>query len=350
MGSLKDPFFLLFINELPDVTKTKEDEESEKVSDANDATDEPEIVVYADDSTTIVADSEPEILLQKAQRQGELLPNWFADNDLVVSGEKTKLMIIATSSKRRNITERGIGEFEINVCNETVGEAESEKVLGLIVNNKATWHHHLHGNEDNSGLLKQLSQRVGMLKRLRKYLNERQFKMILTGMFTSKLLYGITTWGGIWGLSSMDEHTRNKMAITKEDMRKLQVIQNKALRLLKWMPRETPVSTLLSANKELSVHQLVAYHTGVQMYKVSTTRQPTYHYARLFENQEPNINTRTNDGKRVEFKLSLARTSFFYQSSRIWSELPYPIKTARSLETFKRAMKIWVKTNIMIKP
>ena len=108
-GSILGPLlFLLFINELPDVTKTKEDEESEKVSDANDATDEPEIVVYADDSTTIVADSEPEILLQKAQRQGELLPNWFADNDLVVSGEKTKLMIIATSSKRRNITERGI--------------------------------------------------------------------------------------------------------------------------------------------------------------------------------------------------------------------------------------------------
>ena len=85
------------------------------------------------------------------------------------------------------------------------------------------------------------------------------------------------------------------------------------------------------------------------MYKVSTTRQPTYHYARLFENQEPII-TRTNVGKRVEFNLSLARTSFFYQSSRIWSELPYPIKTARSLETFKQAMKIWVKTNIMIKP
>ena len=143
-----------------------------------------------------------------------------------------------------------------------------------------------------------------MLKRLRKYMNERQFKMILTGMFTSKLLYGITTWGGIWGLSSMDEQTRNMMAITKEDMRKLQVIQNKALRLLKWMPRETPVSTLLSVNKELSVHQSVAYHTGVQMYKVSTTTsQPTYHYARLFVNQEPNIITRSNDGKGVELIL-----------------------------------------------
>ena len=164
--------------------------------------------------------------------------------------------------------------------------------------------------------------------------------MILTGLSTSKLLYGITTLGGIWGLRSMDEKSRNMVAVTKEDMRKLQVIQNKAMRLHKWMPRETPVKTLLTVTKELSVHQLVAYHTGVQMYKVCTTRQPTYHYDRLFENQEPNIVTRTNNEKRVEFDLSLARTSFFYQSSRIWLELPHPIKTAKSLETIKREMKI----------
>ena len=351
-GSILGPLlFLLFINELPDVTKNKEDEEGNLSADTNDTNDAPEIVVYADDSTTIVADAEPEILLQKIQRQGELLPKWFSENDLVVSGEKTKMMIITTSSNRaRNITERGVGGFEINICDKTIGETESEKVLGLIVNNKGTWHHHLHGNEDHTGLLKQLSQRVGMLKRIRKYMSEDKFKMIMTGLFTSKLLYGITTWGGIWGLSTMDEKTRNMMAVTKEDMRKLQVIQNKAMRLQKWMPRETPVNTLLMMTKELSVHQLVAYHTGVHMYKVSTTRLPTYHYARLFEIQEPNINTRSHTEKRVEFNLSLARTSFFYQSARIWSELPHPIKTAKSLETFKRAMKIWVKTNIKIKP
>ena len=114
------------------------------------------------------------------------------------------------------------------------------------------------------------------------------------------------------------------------------------------MPRETPTSTLLLVSKELSVHQLVAYHTGVQAYKVNTTRQPTYHYNRLFEDMEPNVNTRSE--RRVEFKLSLARTSFFYQSSRIWSELPTTIKTAKTLETFKRAMKTWVRARISIKP
>lgn len=259
------------------------------------------------------------------------------------------MLIIATSANRAK-KPRETNAFTIDICGESIGEAESEKVLGLIVNNKATWHHHLHGNEENLGLLKQLSQRVGMLKRIRKYMNERQFKMILTGMFTSKLLYGITTWGGVWGLRSMDDSNRNSIAITKEDMRKLQVIQNKALRLHRWMPRETPTCTLLSVSKELSVHQLVAYHTGVQAYKVNTTRQPTYHYNRLFEDMEPNVNTRSSYERRVEFKLSLARTSFFYQSSRIWSELPTTIKTAKTLETFKRAMKTWVRARISIKP
>ena len=111
------------------------------------------------------------------------------------------------------------------------------------------------------------------------------------------------------------------------------------------MPRETPTCTLLSVSKELSVHQLVAYHTGVQAYKVNTTRQPTYHYNRLFEDMEPNVNTRSSYERRVEFKLSLARTSFFYQS-----ELPTTIKTAKTLETFKRAMKTWVRARISIKP
>ena len=44
----------------------------------------------------------------------------------------------------------------------------------------------------------------------------------------------------------MDESFRYHTATTKEDMRKLQVLQNKAMRLHKWMPRDTPTSTMLA--------------------------------------------------------------------------------------------------------
>ena len=34
-----------------------------------------------------------------------------------------------------------------------VEESKSEKLLGVVISNTATWHHHLHGDEDNAGLL-----------------------------------------------------------------------------------------------------------------------------------------------------------------------------------------------------
>ena len=332
------------MNELPEVIKIKDDED-------NKADTKDEVVVYADDTTSTTADSNPEVLIQKIQSHAEILPAWFKDNDLFVSGEKTKMMVVATAANRAiNITDAGLS-ISIEVCNETVKETESEKLLGLIVNNKATWHHHLHGNQDNPGLLKQLSQRIGILKQVRKFMTERQFRMVKNGMFTSKLLYCITTWGGIWGLEGLDVEVRKKVAIRKEDMRRLQVLQNRAMRIHKQMPRDTPTTTLLTQTQELSVHQLVAYHSGLQAYKVYTTQQPTYHYNRMFgDGHSSRTRSDTNQDSRIDFKLSLARTSFFFQSSRIWSQLPYSIKTAKTVETFKRAMKYWVKQNIAIKP
>ena len=111
-------------------------------------------------------------------------------------------------------------------------------------------------------------------------------------------------------------------------MRKLQVCQNKVLRLLTGKDYETPTSVLVSECNELSVHQLVAYHSACEVYKISKSKLPTYHYKRLFDENE--------DDKKVDFDLAIGKSNFFYQSSKIWSGLPTEIKQARNLYTFKR--------------
>ena len=107
------------------------------------------------------------------------MTNWFAKNEMVTSGDKTKLKIIGTKTKRRQKLESQNLNIEISVCNETVKETTSEKLLGLIVNQTLTWKDHLHGNEDNKGLLKELSQRIGILKKLRNFIPDK------------KIVYGI---------------------------------------------------------------------------------------------------------------------------------------------------------------
>ena len=74
------------------------------------------------------------------------------------------------------------------VCNEVKDENTSEKLLGVIVNNNINWKQHLHGNDENPGLIKNLSKRIGILKCLRKYLPNNKFNQIVAGIFTSKLV------------------------------------------------------------------------------------------------------------------------------------------------------------------
>ena len=53
---------------------------------------------------------------------------------------------------------------------------------------------------------------------------------------------------------------------------------------------------------------------------------------------------------RVDFGLSLARTSFFYQASRLWNLLPPNLKMNPIYDTFKKETKLWVKYNISVRP
>ena len=68
-GSILGPLlFLLYVNELPDVIKVKNDDESKLDEEA-------EVVVYADDTTSSTSDPNPEVLQQKIQSHAEILPN-----------------------------------------------------------------------------------------------------------------------------------------------------------------------------------------------------------------------------------------------------------------------------------
>ena len=179
-----------------------------------------------------------------------------------------------------------------------------------------------------------------MIRQIRKFVNDTVFRTILNGLFNSKLIYGITVYGGIWNLPRvLNEDSVNSTPISKEEMRKLQVLQNTALRLLLRKPRDTPVATLLKEANQMSVHQLVAYHTACQTFKIYKNKEPVYHHSRLFGDTPP-LETRstTNLETRVDIRLSLGRNTFFYQAAHIWISLPYNNKTAGTNEKFKRAL------------
>ena len=102
--------------------------------------------------------------------------------------------------------------IEITVDGHLVRESESERLLGIIINNVMTWEHHLYGNDDHKGLIQKLSQRSNIIWKLSKMMAKQRLEMISEGIFFSLLNYCIEVYGSVWGLETYDDQARNSTA------------------------------------------------------------------------------------------------------------------------------------------
>ena len=112
----------------------------------------------------------------------------------------------------------------------------------------------------------------------------------------------------------------------KRDIQRLQSLLNKALCLIHYQDMSISTKDLLRETNQLSINQLIAYRILIQTYKIKETKQPKYHFERLFRNETEASRTRSCCTERIEFKLNIARSSFFYQSNRLWISLPMVIQ------------------------
>ena len=314
-------------------------------------------VLFADDDTDNTSDRDPEELLSKMQREANRSTSWVEDNKMAVAGDKTKLVIIGTkqmrASKLPSDEER---KLKVVVDGNEVEATHSEKLLGLIVNCEMTWKDYLYGEnwrvKDNfPGLLSQLSQRVGMLKRLVKIVPKIKFITLSQGIFNSKLLYCLQVFSNVWGFG-LDDTPRRNVGFTLEDMRRLQVLQNKVCRLKTGLPNHVPTKTLLNASKDLSVHQLTAYHTLLTVHKVKKNCKPKYIYNRFWENidEEIPVVRRNADRVAVNQRLTISRAGFIYRGGLLWNQLSEIQRQEIDTGKFKREVRKWVELKVSIKP
>ena len=138
--------------------------------------------------------------------------------------------------------------IKITVCEKDVTESNHERLLGLGLCNNLTFHDYLfgiEGNKDFPGLFKQLSQRVGLLAQVARFLPSHRMHAIANGLFFSKVIYCLQVFGTNWGLENMDEVERRSVSFTKQQCRILQILENKVLRIITKRKYDTPIKQLL---------------------------------------------------------------------------------------------------------
>ena len=102
---------------------------------------------------------------------------------------------------------------------------------------------------------------------------------------------------------------------------------------------------MLSKTGWLSVRQLVFYHTVVQTYKTMVTKKPKELYQSLSSTYP--YRTRSADIGQIRENQDFNRRCFKYRARQCYNRVPAEVRTG-SVETVKKKLKQWVKSNIPI--
>lgn len=154
-GSILGPtLFLIFINDLPM------------------AVSEAKVLLFADDTTAVVQDSDPNNLLELVDGVTGHLHQWFAANRLAVNRDKSQTMNF--SYKRGDV-------LRLNPA--------FVKFLGVLLDPHLTWEKHI------DYVVNKLSKNTYVIRNLRGIVSDEVLRTAYYSLFQSVYVYDFLTWG-----------------------------------------------------------------------------------------------------------------------------------------------------------
>ena len=166
-GSILGPlFFLIYINDMHKAVKFSS------------------VFHFADDTNLVYHHKNPKLLRKHMNKDLQSLFNWLCANRLSLNVSKTEFIIFRPPKGKL------LNRVTLSLNGTKLFESTKIKYLGVILDNKLTWKHHIFE------LRKKLNRAVGMLYKLRRIkCNKRILLSLYFSIFQSHLTYGICVWG-----------------------------------------------------------------------------------------------------------------------------------------------------------
>jgi hypothetical protein len=183
---------------------------------------------FADDTNLLYINKSLRAIQNKINKDLKSLCTWLRANKISLNASKTELIIFRDPRKKI------LYDMKIKIDGKKLTPCSSVKYLGIYIDEHLNWNTHL------AELKPKLSRAVGMLSKLRYFVNKETLRMVYFGIFSSIFSYGAQIWG---------QHN----SVSK----KLQVLQNKALRIMHFQPPRTSASPFLKLSNILKFNDLV---------------------------------------------------------------------------------------------
>ena len=247
---------------------------------------------YADDTIHFVTGDNEQQVIEILESAASDILSYFASNELVANLSKTAFLMFCPGK----ITNK---KAVANIGGTHIVESESERILGIQVQNTLKWDDHI------AKVISKVNYGLATLRQLKGLLNQKAMAIIAEGLVMSHIRYGISVY--LTGNSRIQESET-----VDQKLNKLQIKQNDTLRLILKKTRKDRLSreTMLQKCNMLSINQLTQLSTLMETWK-----------AFFFRNETITIAYHANKSQRngTVLRTSLDPTSFISKSSRLWN-------------------------------
>lgn len=272
---------------------------------------------YADDTQMYYSFDEKDSL-QACQNINYDLQNLLQISNkfcLDINASKSKAMIFGRTASRI----RASNNVKISVDNETICFTNSAKNLGLILDVNLRFSAHV------SAIVKKSYCSLKLIYANRHILNKKTKTILCEALVLSHLNYADVVYGP---------------CLLKADARRLQLIQNSCIRLICGLRKRDHVSAKIVEIGWLHTERRRILHCCSFYHKIITTKKPQYLLNKLrFRTDIHNINIRfKNTLTPPQHKTTLYRSSFTYNSAKLYNRIPANLKLLSS-DTFSKRLK-----------
>ena len=287
-------------------------------------TTEGTLTSYADDSTNSVADKTALGVKVKLESDAEKIRQYMRASRLLIAEDKSVFILASNKQKIRTEDDK---KLTLKIGDQEIAQSRCAKILGVLVNSQLDWTSHLHGipgDEEEVGLLKKLSNRIGLAHKV-KNLPFKLRKMVITGTFLSKLSYGLEVWG----------------SATKGQLNQVGQLEKMAARMVTKNHRSVSSAENFKQCGWLNIENLIKLKTLTFFYKLRMSQTVPY-FEKLIGRGRKEFSSRFPEYEQEQGRsVKYGTVSRF---KRLWNDLPEEVRTAPAKQ-FKKVARSYIEAN-----
>ena len=293
-GSTLGPLlFLLYINDIPNC--------STKLS----------FRLFADDTNIFLSCNNYDLLKQTINEELQKVIHYCNINKLSINFSKSNYMIISSSHKN-------VKDLDIS----NISRKSYVKYLGIYIDEHLTWYRQI------SHVNQKISKNIGILYKLRHYVNLKTLFSLYYALIYPYLIYGIMSWDNTY----------------KGSLQKIVRKQNQCIRCIFFLSKNENLEPYFKISDILRLESVFQYKIAIF---TKTLLTPNTMYPSAFNDiitpisEIHNYNTRLSSKQNIfrpSIRTNYGKFTFKYTSSLIWQFVPDDLKSL-PLKSFKSKLK-----------